>query len=298
MFIKFVIVVLLSSFQLFAYAKEIKIVTTTGMIEDMVKNIVGDHAEVVSLMPSGTDPHLYKATQGDLRKIIKADMIFYNGLHLEGKMQPILKKMARQKPVKAISDDLNQVDLIHYENQQDPHIWFDVTLWQQAVKTTLETLITHYPQHKNAFELSAKAYLEKLVMLNEWTAAQIKQIPVSQRVLITAHDAFGYFGKAYGMKVTGLQGISTATEFGLRDIAELKQLIVTNNIKAVFVESSVPKKYISSLVKGVKADSNDRHSITIGGELYSDAMGPKGSGADTYISMVRHNVNTIVAALK
>ena len=272
----------------------LNIVTTTGMIADLTQNIGGDQVKVTSLMGTGVDPHLYKATQGDLRKLMKADVIFYNGLHLEGKMQDIFEKMARKKPVYAVTQNLPANQVIYHDGHSDPHIWFDIKLWLLAGEHVLNTLIRHDPKNQALFKENAARYFEKLTELNQWTANQINSIPKQQRILITAHDAFGYFGHAYGLQVRGLQGVSTAAEFGLRDIKQLKDVIVANKIKAVFVESSVSPRFIQSLVKGVEAEG---HSLKIGGELFSDAMGLANTPEGNYMGMVTHNVKTIVDAL-
>jgi len=274
---------------------QINIVATTGMLADLTQNIGGKHVKTTALMSTGVDPHLYKATQGDLRRLMKAEIILYNGLHLEGKMQDIFEKMARKKPVYAIAEVVDNKQLIKHASYPDPHIWFDLSLWQQAGQKVLAVLKKHDPKNSTYYETQASAYLTEMQTLHKWTQKQVSTVPKSQRILITAHDAFGYFGKAYGVKVMGLQGISTAAEFGLQDIKRLKEVIVKNKIRAVFVESSVSPRFIKSLVAGVKAEG---HQITIGGELYSDAMGPKGTATDNYFGMVKHNVNTIVNALK
>lgn len=276
-------------------ASPIKVVATTGMIGDLVHEIGQEKVSLSTLMETGVDPHLYKATHGDMRRLQQADLVFYNGLHLEGKMQTILTKMARVKPVFAVSDPISKADLIHYGSVSDPHIWFDVSLWQQAANQVLLKLIEIDPANQASYRANAQQYQQQLSALHQWVKTKIEEIPKSQRVLITAHDAFGYFGRVYGMEVHGLQGVSTVSEFGLRDIQQLKQLIVERHIPAVFVESSVPKKFLRALVAGV-ADSG--YQLLIGGELYSDAMGLKGTLAGTYIGMVKHNVTTIVSALK
>lgn len=278
-----------------ALAKPLKVVATTGMIGDLVKNIGGKEVSLETLMGSGVDPHLYKATQGDLRKLLQADVIFYNGLHLEGKMHEVFEKLARKKPVYAVSASIPSQRLLHANGAVDPHIWFDVSLWQMAGEEVLKRLSQENPSQKTYYAENAKRYLAKLGRLHEWVHTQVQSLPESQRVLVTAHDAFGYFGKAYGMEVRGLQGISTASEFGLNDILQLKTMLLQRKVKAVFVESSVPKKFIQSLVAGVKAEGGQ---LTIGGELYSDAMGLAGTPEGTYPGMVEHNVRAIVGALK
>ena len=269
---------------------QLQVTTTTGMIADLVENIGQDKVKVQSLMGVGVDPHLYKATQGDMRKLSRADIIFYNGLHLEGKMQDIFDKLARKKTVVAVTESLSHSDLIQYDALHDPHVWFDIALWQQVADKVAEVLAKKDAKNAAFYQRNLGAYQQQLASLNQWSKAQINQIPKNNRVLITAHDAFGYFGKAYGFEVMGLQGISTAGEFGLQDIKQLKDVIVQRDIKAVFVESSVSPKFIESLVKGVQAEGK---TLKVGGELYSDAMGPTGSGADDYIGMVQHNIRTI-----
>ena len=274
---------------------QLNIVTTTGMIADLTQNIGGKHVKVTALMGTGVDPHLYKATQGDLRRLVRADIILYNGLHLEGKLQEIFEKMARKKPVFAISSLIPTKELIYHNNSPDPHIWFDITLWQKAGERVLEILIAQDPSNQKTYRHNAQSYLKQLQQLHLWVQAEIATIPKSRRILITAHDAFGYFGQAYDIQVKGLQGVSTASEFGLQDLRQLKTLVVKHHVKAVFVESSVSPRFIEALVKGVEAEG---HPLTVGGELYSDAMGLKNTPTGHYIGMVKHNVNTIVSALK
>ncbi|KUJ71286.1 manganese transporter [Thiomicrospira sp. WB1] len=269
---------------------QLKVTATTGMIADLVTNIAQDNAQVQALMGVGVDPHLYKATQGDIRKLSRADIIFYNGLHLEGKMQPIFEKMKRRQTVVAVTEDLPEKHLIPYDALHDPHVWFDVSLWQMAAQKVAATLSAKDPANADSYQKNLRMYQQQLAQLDQWVRAQIDEIPEGKRVLITAHDAFGYFGKAYGLEVMGLQGISTAGEFGLQDIKHLKDIIVERDIQAVFVETSVSPKFIQSLVQGVQAEGKN---VQVGGELYSDAMGAEGSGAETYLKMVRHNVRTI-----
>lgn len=278
-----------------AVAKPLNVVVTTGMIGDLVLNIGQKNVEMTALMGVGVDPHLYKATHGDLRRLQKADVIFYNGLHLEGKMQDVFEKLAHRKPVYAVTQNIEEHRLHRYGKAHDPHVWFDVALWHAAGQLVLEKLIEHDPQNEKRYRENAAQYFKQLAELDAWVKQQINQIPKQQRVLITAHDAFGYFGTAYDMEVRGLQGISTATEFGLHDIKALKELILARKIKAVFVESSVPKRFLESLVAGVNEVGQP---LKIGGELYSDAMGLSGTPEGTYIGMVKHNVNVIVRALK
>ena len=273
------------------------ILATTGMIEDAVQNIVGDSAQVLALMGPGVDPHLYKATQGDLKKMQDADVVFYNGLHLEGKLSEVLKKLSRLKPVYAVADGVPEEKLrrdAQFQNAIDPHIWFDVSLWKYAVSHIQEKLAEKDPARADFYLQNTRAYLQKLDSLHEVVKAEIDKIPQEKRVLITAHDAFGYFGDAYHIEVRGLQGISTMSEYGLRDITELVDFIVSRNISAIFIETSVSDRSIQSVVEGCNKRG---HAVEIGGNLYSDAMGPKGAFSGTYIGMVSHNVKTITEAL-
>lgn len=277
---------------------KINIVCTTGMIADMLENIAGDKANILAIMGPGVDPHLYKASFGDLTLLRNADLIFYNGLHLEGKMQEIFEQLAKTKPVYAISDGLNEVDLITVDNNSkthDPHIWFDVSLWNKTSQLVLNKLVEIDSVNAELYSKNKLNYNNELNELHSWVAENILTIAEPKRVLITSHDAFSYFGKAYQIKVKGLQGISTSTEFGLKDVGEMINLIVENNIKAVFVESTISERSLNAVVEGCNAKN---HPIKIGGTLYSDAMGNKGTPQGTYVGMVKHNVNTIVKALK
>lgn len=277
---------------------KLRIVTTTGMIKDAVENIVGERAEVIALMGPGVDPHLYKATQGDLQKLTDADIVFYNGLHLEGKMGEVLEKLGKLKPVIAVTSEIPDSLLRKvpgFQGAYDPHIWFDVKLWQLAV-TRISNFITEYDS-ANAITYKERSdrYLLKLDSLHESVRQTILEIPQQQRVLITAHDAFGYFGDAYNIEVKGLQGISTISEFGLKDVTELTSFIINRKIKAIFVESSVSQKSIEAVMEGCRERN---WNVQIGGTLYSDAMGQAGTPEGTYTGMVNANVKTIVSALK
>jgi manganese/zinc/iron transport system substrate-binding protein len=277
---------------------KLTIVATTGMIADAAKNIVGDHAEVKALMGPGVDPHLYKATQGDLSLLTGASIVFYNGLHLEGKMVEALEKLGRSKKVVAVAGGVDTAKLrrpAEFQGSHDPHIWFDVKLWTGAVRKIAEEMKILDPSHAADYEKNAAAYIGRLDSLDAWVRAEIATIPRMQRVLVTAHDAFGYFGQAYDIEVRGLQGISTVSEFGLADITALVDMIAARKIKAVFVESSVPRRSIEAVAQGVRSKG---HEVTIGGQLYSDAMGAEGTPDGTYLGMVTANVNTIVKALR
>jgi manganese/zinc/iron transport system substrate-binding protein len=278
--------------------RKIKIVTTTGMIKDAVDNIVGEHGEVIALMGPGVDPHLYKATQGDLQKLTDADIIFYNGLHLEGKMGEVFEKLGRMKPVIAVSGKIPEGLLRAvpgFQGTHDPHIWFDVKLWQHAVGAIADYLLAYDTLHADEYRVNNRKYLGQLDSLHQAVQKSIQIIPAAQRVLITAHDAFGYFGDAYQIEVRGLQGISTISEFGLRDVTDLVDYIITRKVKAIFVETSVSQKSIEAVLQGC---IQKNWNVKIGGNLFSDAMGAKGTPEGTYIGMVSANVKTIVDALK
>ena len=281
-----------------AQEEPLQIVCTTGMIGDALQRIAGSRAEVASLMGPGVDPHLYKATQGDLKLLMDADMVFYNGLHLEGKMGEVLEKVGRMKPVIALADSLPKEVLINstdYASAYDPHVWFDVALWSEVAGIAGRNLARLDTAHAAAYLENTRAFQRKLDSLHRETLEAIGSIPEAQRVLITAHDAFEYFGRAYAIEVRGLQGISTISEYGLKDISELVRFITDRGIKAVFVESSVPSKSLEAVVEGC---AQRGHETRIGGTLYSDAMGAEGSPEGSYPGMVRSNVRTIVEALK
>lgn len=274
-----------------------KIVTTTGHIADMVRNVVGNHAEVVALMGPGVDPHLYKASLNDLKELTSADLIFYSGLHLEGKMGEIFHKLSRTKHIVAVSDGIPKdrlllVDVINHV--PDPHIWFDVTLWRFCLQEMLKAVCKYDSLHKSEYTLKAKLYDKQLEVLDGQVRKDIQSIPPQQRILVTAHDAFGYFGKAYGIEVMGLQGISTLSEYGLNEITTLTKLLTSRNIHAVFVETSVSEKAIQSVIEGSRQKG---HEVRIGGSLYSDALGDPKTEEGTYIGMFKHNVHLIKEGL-
>jgi len=276
---------------------KLNIVTTTTMITDLVKNVGGEHINLQGLMGSGVDPHLYKASEGDVTKLSDADIIFYNGLHLEGKLVEVFEKMKNIKTI-AVADALDKNTLIgseYFASNYDPHIWFNLDYWKLATQLVVKTLSEAIPNQKTTFEANGKTYIEKLNTLQTKLKTTISILPKEQRILVTAHDAFNYFGKAFDFEVVGLQGLSTATEAGVQDVQKLAAFIIENNVKSIFVESSVPKRTIEALQAAVKSKN---HEVTIGGTLYSDALGNADSKEGTYIGMFEHNVNTIVNALK
>lgn len=277
---------------------KISIVATTGMIADAVRQIGGDSVQVTGLMGPGVDPHLFKPTQGDVSRLTEADLILYNGLHLEGKMQDVLERLASRKAVVAVSKNIPEETLIMLNEPRgapDPHIWFDVSLWSEAVKTISQTLQSQDTANASYYQQRTETYLRELAKLHREVEEQIGSIPEEQRVLVTAHDAFSYFGRAYHIEVRGLQGISTLAEYGVQDISRLVDYISSRNIKAVFVESSVPRKALEAVVEGSRQRG---HPLRIGGSLYSDALGAADTEEGTYTGMVRHNVGTIVSSLQ
>lgn len=279
-------------------ADPIRVTTTTGMIGDLARNIGGERVDVVSLMGPGVDPHLYKPSAGDIRKLEDADVIFYNGLELEGRMTDLLAKIdGAGTPAVPVAEGISEELLREspqFAGKYDPHVWFDVTLWQVAAERVADELVAFDPESAATYQANLEAHLAELDALHDYATKAIASIPDEQRVLITAHDAFGYFGARYDIEVRGLQGMSTATEATAGDIQALAEVIAERRIPAIFVESSVPP----ATIEAVRAAVHDRgFEVAIGGQLFSDAMGAEGTPEGTYLGMVRHNVDTIVSAL-
>ncbi|MCB0447245.1 MAG: zinc ABC transporter substrate-binding protein [Gelidibacter sp.] len=278
---------------------KLNIVTTTTMITDLVKNIGGDYINVQGLMGSGVDPHLYKASEGDVSKLVNADIIFYNGLHLEGKLVEVFEKMEKSnKTPIALAEEIDKSTLIgsnYFASNYDPHVWFDIDYFISFGREVSRVLQENDPENAQIYEENWQNYYKLLLSLKADIMLKIEELPKEKRILVTAHDAFNYFGKAYDFEVVGLQGLSTATEAGVQDVQKLAAFIIEKNVKAIFVESSVPKRTIEALQAAVKSKG---HEVTIGGTLYSDALGNAGSEEGTYIGMFKYNVNTIVNALK
>lgn len=275
----------------------VKVVATIGMIADVAKEVGGEHVRVAALMGEGVDPHLYKASPGDVRTMSDADIILYNGLHLEGRMADVIVKMAGRRTVAQVTDSIDEKLLREppeFQGQYDPHVWFDVGLWSQAADRIRDVFSTKDPANAAAYDAAWKRYAEVLAALNDYAKATIATIPQEQRIMVTAHDAFGYFGRAYGLEVKAIQGISTDSEASLKDMNALVDVLVSRKVPAVFIESSVPRKTIDALVEGCRGRG---HTIAIGGELFSDAMGKDGTLDGTYVGMVLHNVDTITRAL-
>lgn len=277
--------------------RQIRVVATTGMVKDLVEQVGGDRVRVIGLMGPGVDPHLYKASERDVTRLAEADIVFYTGLHLEGKMVEVFERMEGRVKTVAVTDSIDRSLLLappEFAGAYDPHIWFDVRLWMKAVEPVRDALAEMDPEHAALYEANAQRYLEELADLDAYVRAQAERVPPSQRVLITAHDAFNYFGRAYGFEVRGLQGISTATEAGTADVQALARFIAERQIPAIFVESSVPPRTIEAVQAAVRARGFD---VAIGGELFSDSLGNPGTLEGTYVGMVRHNIDTIVGAL-
>lgn len=274
------------------------IVTTCGMVTDIVRQVAGDRAKVTGLMGEGVDPHLYKPTRDDVAKLLQADVVFYSGLMLEGRMTDTFLKVARRgTPVFAVTELLDEKFLLEPEEFQghtDPHVWMDVAGWMEAVKVVARSLGEVDPDHAALYGQNANRYIAQLARLDDYAKKTIASIPKERRVLITAHDAFNYFGRAYGIEVRGIQGISTESEAGVADINRLVDLLVERKIPAIFVESSVSDKNIRALIEGCKSRG---HAVRIGGELFSDAMGRTGTYEGTYPGMIDHNVTLIARAL-
>ncbi|MDA0873662.1 MAG: zinc ABC transporter substrate-binding protein [Bacteroidetes bacterium] len=276
----------------------IRVVATTSVIADLVRQIGGDLVVVEGLMGPGVDPHLYQASEGDVSAITEAELVFYNGLHLEGKMVEIFEQMeGRGMPVHAVTDGLSDEDLLssaQFTGNHDPHVWFDPGLWKKAAQAVGTVLSAHAPEQAERFAAATAAYEADLDMLTAWARTSLDAIPEDYRVLVTSHDAFGYFGRAFGLDVHGLQGISTVLEAGTADVRDLAAFVAERRIPSLFLESSISPRGMEA----VRAAVRDRgFEVRIGGTLYGDALGGPGTGADTYVGMLRSNVETIVAGL-
>lgn len=271
------------------------LVATTGMIADIARRLIGDEFQVVQLMGDGVDPHLYKPTRDDLVQLIRADVVLYNGLMLEGKMQSVLNRLGEVERVYAVCDDIPHDVLFGGEDHHpDPHVWMDVTLWRSATQRMSDAICLAYPELAAKVQGREDELVAELAGLHEYGQNAVASIPESQRILITSHDAFQYFGRAYGLTIQAIQGISTESEAGLQRVNEIVDLIVDRKLPAVFIESSVPRDTIDAVVQGAKARG---HQVKIGGELFSDALGSTGTYEGTYIGMLDHNFTTVARAL-
>lgn len=274
------------------------VVATTSIVADLVRSVAGDRIAVDQLMGPGIDPHLYKPSAGDVRRLASARTIFYSGLHLEGRMGELFEEMGqRGTPTVAVAECVPADRLIESEGfsgVHDPHVWFDVGLWLETTGCVSVALAEVDPAGGALFAERAQAYREELLALDRWVRERVAEVPPSRRVLITAHDAFEYFGRAYGFEVRGLLGVSTASEAGADDVQQLAAFVAERRIPALFVETSVPPRFVEALEEAVAARG---FAVTIGGTLYSDALGNPDSPAGTYVGTVRANVDTIVGAL-
>ena len=275
-----------------------KIVTTTGMVTDIVRRVVGSHGTVSGLIEAGGDPHLFKPTRGDVKQLYDADVVFYSGLKLEGRMSETFEQLARTgKPVFVVTEKIDAASLRtppEFEGHHDPHVWMDVSLWSQCVEQVAESLAKLDPPHADEYHQNATAYREELTKLDEYVKKSIASIPKPQRVLVTAHDAFGYFSQAYGIEVQSVQGVSTESEAGVLDVNRLVDFLVERKLPAIFVESSVNAKNIQPIIEGAASRGV---TVRVGGELFSDAMGNEGTYTGTYIGMIDHNATLITRAL-
>lgn len=274
------------------------VVCTTAMIADIVRSVAGDRARVETLIGEGVDPHLYKPTRNDVAALQSADVVFYNGLLLEGKMTDVLVQVAsRGKPVHPVTQNFDESHLIHppeLQGHADPHVWMDASLWRLATASVVESLSAFDPEHADRYRAAGEHYGQQLDKLHAYVGEVIRSIPEQQRVLVTAHDAFHYFGRAYGIEVRGIQGISTESEAGLDDINRLVDYLVERKVQAVFVETSVADKNVQALIEGARARGR---TVRIGARLFSDAMGAPGTYEGTYIGMMDSNATAIARAL-
>ena len=273
-----------------------QVAATVGMVADIVREVAGDKAALKNIIGSGIDPHVYNPTRGDVAILLKSDIIFYAGLLLEGQMSDVLVKVSRKRPAYAVTELLKKDYLIHdnQTNHHDPHVWMDVQGWMKAVDVVADALTAFDPPNKEYYVNNAQQYQAQLRQLDDYARQAIASIPEEQRVLVTAHDAFNYMSRAYDIEVLGIQGISTESEAGIKDINRIVDVLVTRRIPAVFVESSVSDKNVKALIEGAASRG---HQVRIGGELFSDAMGPPGSYEGTYIGMIDHNITIITRAL-
>ncbi len=274
-----------------------KVVATTGMIADAARQVGGDLVEVKGLMGPGVDPHAYRQTRSDIVAMTRADLVLWHGLYLEAQMEGFFHDLERKRNVVAVAEGVDKSLLrAHddYADKYDPHVWMTPALWKEVVVEVQKALTATRPEAAEVFAANATAHLAELDALVAYGQATVKHVPEATRVLVTAHDAFGYFGRDYGFEVMGIQGISTQSEAGLNRIGELVDILVERQITAVFVESSVSDRSMRALIEGAAAQG---HKVEVGGELFSDAMGADGTYEGTYMGMLDHNITTIAGAL-
>jgi manganese/zinc/iron transport system substrate-binding protein len=278
-------------------AGSLNVVATTGMIADAARVVGGDRVSVKALMSAGVDPHAYRQTRSDIVAMTRSDLVLWHGLYLEAQMEEFFADLSGNQAVTAVAEGLPKDLLLShedYEGRYDPHVWMDAKLWAKVVDQVRAAMASSSPQDAEVFAANAKAYSAELTALDSYTREALDKLAPEQRVLVTAHDAFGYFGAAYGFEVIGVQGISTESEAGLNRISELVNMLVARDIRAVFVETSVSDRNMRALIEGAAAQG---HDVRIGGSLYSDAMGVEGTYEGTYLGMIDHNVTTIARAL-
>ena len=280
--------------------RKMKVVVTTNVIGDLVRQVAGDAVDLTTLMGPGVDPHLYRASEGDVQTMAEADLVLYNGLHLEGKMTDVFAQMnERSVPTSSLADaavpDSLLIPSSEYASSYDPHVWFDVELWMRVTQHVGEVLAARDTAHADLYRQNADAYAQRLDSLDRYVTTQAERVPPDRRVLITSHDAFRYLGQAYDIDVRGLQGISTATEAGTQDVQNLADFVTKRKIPALFVESSVSPRGIEAVQKAVQARGFE---VQVGGTLYGDALGDRDTPTGTYIGALRHNIDTIVEGLR
>ncbi|NJP06167.1 MAG: zinc ABC transporter solute-binding protein [Chloroflexaceae bacterium] len=282
-------------------SERLQVLATTQQIADVVRNVAGENVELTTLFGPGIDPHTYVATESDIVTFDEADVIFYNGHHLEAQLERIFEQMGRneQKTVVAVAEQLDGTALLSWEPESglpnDPHVWNDVRLWKEVVGVIAQTLSDVDSTHAATYQANAETYAAELDELHQYLLAQVEQIPQEQRILVTAHDAFGYLGRTYGLSVEAVQGLSTETEASTADVQALADMVAERGVPAIFVETTISPRTIEAVQAAVQAQTGNE--IIIGGELFSDAMGDTGTEAGTYIGMMRHNMDTIVNAL-
>lgn len=281
-----------------AAGAEVKVLATVGMLSDVAENVAGECASVETMMGPGTDPHLYQASAGDVRALFAADVILYVGHNLEGQLGEVLGKVGERKPVQAVAEAAIPADELILPEEAayaDPHVWMDAALWARTAGVIADTLGEVVPDCAGAMQARAEAYAIELVALDEWVRLSMASVPEGQRILVTAHDAFAYYGRAYGIEVAGIQGVSTESEAGIADIRETVDLVVSRDVPAVFVESTISPRTVKAVIE---AAADRGHEVKLGSELYSDAMGEEGTAAGTYIGMIYANTISIVTALR
>lgn len=279
-------------------ARQVRVVTTTNLITDLARRVGGDRVALTGLMGPGVDPHLYKATAGDVRELVEADLILYGGLELEGKMEDVFSRLAEQRPTVAVTSTMPRERLRGepgFPGRYDPHVWFDVDLWKHAVDATRDALVEVDPRNRDVYERNAAAYRRELEQLDREVRRDVATIPAQRRVLITSHDAFQYFGRRYGVDVVAIQGVSTATEATTADVERVASVIAERDVGAVFVESSVPPQTIQAVLASARERGQEAE---VGAELFADAAGEEGTPEGTYVGMIRHNVRALVEGLR